>query len=217
MPSKLRNRRIFFENKLTLICRKNIRLNIEQLLRESGAFLEGHFLLTSGMHSPHYYEKFRLLENPQYNAQVAESIWQQYQNKQVDVVAGAAIGGILLAYEVARKFGVRCVFTERVDGQLTFRRGFKIRPDENVLVVEDIVTTGGSVLEVCDVVQASGGTIQGVGIIVDRSNGTFHPDYEWHALYTADVEQFQPEECPLCIQNIPMTARGRSGKSKTEE
>jgi len=192
-------------------------LDIEQLLRESGAFLEGHFLLTSGMHSPHYYEKFRLLENPKYNEQVAQAIFDQFQEKNVDVVAGAAIGGILLAYEVARKFGVRCVFTERVDGNLTFRRGFEIRPDENVLVVEDIVTTGGSVLELCEVIRESGGAIQGVGIIVDRSNGKFNPDADWQALYTADVQQYQPEDCPLCRNDVQMTVRGRSGKTAQEK
>lgn len=192
-------------------------MDIEQLLRESGAFLEGHFLLTSGMHSPHYYEKFRLLENPKYNEQVAQAIFDQFQEKNVDVVAGAAIGGILLAYEVARKFGVRCVFTERVDGNLTFRRGFEIRPDENVLVVEDIVTTGGSVLELCEVIRESGGAIQGVGIIVDRSNGKFNPDADWQALYTADVQQYQPEDCPLCRNDVQMTVRGRSGKTAQEK
>lgn len=192
-------------------------MDIEQLLRESGAFLDGHFLLTSGMHSPHYYEKFRLLENPQYNEQVAQAIYEQFQDEEVDVVAGAAIGGIILAYEVARKFGVRCVFTERVDGNLTFRRGFEITPNENVLVVEDIVTTGGSVLELCEVIRQSGGAIQGIGIIVDRSNGKFKPDVDWHALYTADVQQHQPEDCPLCRNDVPMTVRGRSGKATKEQ
>ena len=191
-------------------------MNIEQLLRETGAFLEGHFLLTSGMHSPHYYEKFRLLENPEYNEQVAGAIYETFRSEDVNLVAGAAIGGILLAYEVARRFGVRSVFAERVDGDLAFRRGFRIDPGENVLVVEDIVTTGGSVLELCDLIRAEDGNISGIGLLVDRSMGSFDPDIPWHALYTAQVEQYPPDECPLCRDDIPMTVRGRSGKEKAE-
>lgn len=168
------------------------------------------------MHSPHYYEKFRLLENPEYNEQVAQAIYEQYRKQDIDVVAGAAIGGILLAYEVARCFGVRCLFAERVDGDLTFRRGFHIDPGENVLVVEDIVTTGGSVMELCDVIRVTGGNINGVGLIVDRSMGSFDPGVPWSALHTAEVEQYQPENCPLCQQNVSMTVRGRSGKQKQE-
>jgi len=188
--------------------------NMEQLLKESGAYLEGHFLLTSGMHSPHYYEKFRLLEDPKYNVQVAQSLAEKFKDKPVDVVAGAAIGGILLAYEVARQFEVRCVFAERVDGSFTFRRGFHIAPEENVLLVEDIVTTGGSVLEILELVRGTGATVQGIGLLVDRSNGNFQPGADWEALYTADVKNYQPEECPLCRDGIPMTSRGRTGKKK---
>ncbi len=188
--------------------------NMEQLLKESGAYLEGHFLLTSGMHSPHYYEKFRLLEDPEYNVRVAQALAEKFKDKPVDVVAGAAIGGILLAYEVARQFGVRCVFAERVDGSFTFRRGFHIAPEENVLLVEDIVTTGGSVLEILKLVQGTGATVQGIGLLVDRSNGNFQPGVDWKALYTAEVKNYQPEECPLCRDGIPMTARGRTGKKK---
>jgi len=192
----------------------NEEFDIEELLKKSGAFLEGHFLLSSGMHSPHYYEKFRLLENPQFNSLVAEEIAKNFNEKPVDVVASAAVGGILLAYELARCFNVRCVFAERVEGDLTLRRGFQIDPDENVLLVEDIVTTGGSVLELYDVIQKTGAEISGIGIIVDRSNGLFNPDVEWSALYTAAVENYQPDECPLCAKGVPMTTRGRTGKTK---
>lgn len=188
--------------------------DIEGLLRKSGAFLEGHFLLSSGMHSPHYYEKFRLLENPQYNVLVAEEIAKKFSEKSVDVVASAAVGGILLAYEVARAFNVRCVFAERVGGDLILRRGFQVAPDENVLLVEDIVTTGGSVIELYDVIEETGANICGIGIIVDRSNGKFNPNAEWSALYTAEVENYDPDECPLCAKGVPMTTRGRTGKHK---
>lgn len=188
--------------------------DIEDLLRKSGAFLEGHFLLSSGMHSPHYYEKFRLLENPQFNTLVSEELAKKFSNKTIDVVASAAVGGILLAYEVARAFNVRCVFAERVDGNLTLRRGFQVEPDENVLLVEDIVTTGGSVLELYDVIEETDANIVGIGIIVDRSNGRFNPNADWSALYTADVENYDPDECPLCAEGVPMTTRGRTGKAK---
>ncbi len=186
--------------------------DMEQLLKESGAYLQGHFLLTSGMHSPHYFEKFRLLENPKYNSRISRALAEKFAGKEVDVVAGAAIGGILLAYEVARQFGVRCVFAERAEGDFTFRRGFRITPEERVLIVEDIVTTGGSVLEVLDLVRKTGALVQGIGLLIDRSTGTFDPAVEWASLYTAAVENYQPEECPLCEQNIPLTSRGRSGK-----
>ncbi len=187
-------------------------LNIERLLQESGAFLQGHFLLTSGMHSPHYYEKFRLLENPVYNEKVAAAIAEKFSDRNVQVVASAAVGGILLAYEVARILGVRCIFAERVDTELRIRRGFQIAENEKVLLVEDIVTTGGSVMELKDLVNHYNGDIQGVGIIVDRSGGEFNPQVEWSALYTADVENYEVGDCPLCQQNIPLTTRGRSGK-----
>jgi len=189
-------------------------IDIEQLLVETGAYLEGHFLLTSGLHSPHYYEKFRFLEDPRYNARVAAALAKKFQTREIDVIAGAAIGGILLAYEVARYFNVRCLFAERVDGELAFRRGFHIEPKEKVLLVEDIVTTGGSVMELLELVRETGGDVQGIGLVVDRSNGRFNPAENWHALYTAAVENYTPEECPLCEQGIPLTTRGRSGKSR---
>lgn len=189
--------------------------DMEALLRESGAFLQGHFLLTSGMHSPHYYEKFRLLENPEYTSQVAVALAHRFRSKEIDVVAGAAIGGIILAYEVARVVGVRCVFSERTRNTFKFRRGFHLDPDERVLLVEDIVTTGASVLELRDLVRSTGAQIQGIGVLVDRSNGTFQPEEEWAALYTASVENYPPDECPLCRQDIPLTSRGRTGKSRT--
>ncbi len=188
---------------------------IENLLLQSGAFLQGHFLLTSGLHSPHYYEKFRFLENPDYNRRISSALAERFGEKDVDVVAGAAIGGILLAYEVARCFDARCIFAERVQGALAFRRGFHIDPGENVLLVEDIVTTGGSVLELRELVRETAGNIRGIGIVVDRSNGKFTTDEEWHALYTATVENYAPDDCPLCQQNVPLTSRGRSGKAKS--
>ena len=188
------------------------KLNIEKLLQESGAFLQGHFLLTSGMHSPHYYEKFRLLENPVYNQKVAEAIADRFRDKGIEVVASAAVGGILLAYEVARSLGVRCIFAERVHTELRFRRGFQVAENEKVLLVEDIVTTGGSVMELRELVAHYDGDVRGVGIIVDRSVGKFNPEVEWSALYTAEVENYKADECPLCKNNVPLTTRGRSGK-----
>lgn len=189
--------------------------NIEKLLIKTGAYMQGHFLLTSGLHSPHYYEKFRFLENPTYNEEISSALAGLFSDKEVDVVAGAAIGGILLAYEVARYFNARCIFAERVDGDLKFRRGFHVAPDENVLLVEDIVTTGGSVLELLRLVRQTEGSVQGVGVVVDRSNGAFDPDLDWHALYTAKVENYDPDECPLCRKGVPLTLRGRSGKTKS--
>lgn len=183
-----------------------------ELFRSSGAFLEGHFILTSGLHSPHYVEKFRVLEYPRYTSRLCEHIAGEFGNDGVSIVLGPATGGIILAHEVGKHLGVRSMFTERIDGKMALRRGFTITPEDRVLLVEDIVTTGGSILEVIEIVRESGATLVGLGFLVDRSGGRADFGIPAKAIITLDVVTYPPEDCPLCRQGIPAVKPGSSGK-----
>ncbi|MAT39918.1 MAG: orotate phosphoribosyltransferase [Ectothiorhodospiraceae bacterium] len=185
---------------------------ILQLFKDAGAFLEGHFLLTSGLHSPHYIEKFRVLEQPRITAELCKMIADTYRDEAPNVIVGPMTGGIILAHEVGKQLGVRAMFTERVDGQMAFRRGFALTPEDKVLLVEDIVTTGGSILEVRDVVKATGAEIVGLGLLVDRSGGIVDFGIPHKALLTLDVVTHQPDDCPLCQSGVPLQKPGRSNK-----
>lgn len=184
---------------------------IKQLLVNTKAVLEGHFLLTSGLHSPLYVEKFNVLQHPKYTETLCKELADRFRDQDVQTVMGPMTGGILLAHEVGKALGTRAIFTEREKGEMTLRRGFRIAPGERVLIVEDIVTTGGSVQEVVDVVKKAGGIIVGVGLLVDRSGGKAEfgvPKETVQALLHLTVPTYQPEDCPLCKENIPMTERG---------
>lgn len=175
--------------------------------------MEGHFLLTSGLHSPTYVEKFNVLQHPEYTEALCREIAAQFADKNIQTVVGPMTGGILLAHEVGKALGTRAIFTERVDGRMAFRRGFSLQKGERVLVVEDIVTTGGSVKEVIDVVKSEGAVPVGVGLLVDRSGGKADfGDVPHKALLNLEVKTYKPEDCPLCKNNVPMTKRGRTGK-----
>lgn len=172
---------------------------VEQLLSDSGALLEGHFLLTSGRHSNRYIEKFRLLEQPRVTSKLCGEIARRFEQRRIECVAGPVTGGIILAFETARHLGVRAVYAERGDeGKgFVFRRGFQFKPGERVLVVEDIVTTGGSVLQVVEAVRAAGAEVAGVGLLVDRSGGQV--DYGVpivEALLELNIESFPPDAVP---------------------
>lgn len=186
---------------------------VKDLLIKTHAIMEGHFLLTSGLHSPLYVEKFNVLQHPQYTEQLCKELAKYFADKNIETVVGPMTGGILLAHEVGKALGTRAIFTERVNGKMAFRRGFSLRKGERVAIVEDIVTTGGSVREVIDVVKAEGAIPVGVGLLVDRSGGkaTFE-DVPAHALLHLDVTTYKPEACPLCQDGVPMTKRGRTGK-----
>jgi orotate phosphoribosyltransferase len=185
---------------------------VRRLLVETGAILEGHFLLTSGLHSPMYVEKFQVLQWPQHTAKLCAALADRFKYDQVDVVVGPVTGGILLAHEVGKNLGTRAIFTERENGRMTLRRGFVIKPGERVLVVEDIVTTGGSVHEVLAVVKEHGGVLAGVGLLVDRSGGEAHFPARTEALLQLTVPAYQPDACCLCAEGVPLTKRGRTGK-----
>lgn len=178
------------------------------ILEETGAYLEGHFLLTSGRHSHRYFEKFRVLEHPQHTERLCQELARRFSDVPIDVVIGPAIGGIIIAYEVARQLGARAIFAEREAGQMRLRRGFDIHPKEHVLVVEDVITTGGSVREVIRLVEDTEGQIEGIGLLMDRSGGGIDLGYRTAALVTAEILSYQPEDCPFCKQNLPMTQRG---------
>jgi orotate phosphoribosyltransferase len=188
-------------------------MNQEKVLdifRKSHALLAGHFLLTSGKHSSVYLEKFMVLQSPKYTEKLAKEIANHFRDKKVDVVIGAAVGGIILAYEVARQLKVRGIFMEREEGKLTLRRNFEIKEGERVLVVEDIVTTGGSVQELIDnIKQNYKCEIAGVGLLINRSGGEL--DFgagETFALATVDVKAYEEKDCPQCKKGEALTSRG---------
>ena len=186
---------------------------VEDLLIETSAIMEGHFLLTSGLHSPRYVEKFNVLQRPVYTEKLCRAMAEKFKDANIETVVGPVTGGILLAHETGKALGTRAIFTERENGKMTFRRGFTLHEGERVLIVEDIVTTGGSIREVIDVVKEHGGIPVAVSMLVDRSGGkaTFG-DVPSTALLHMDVQTYKPEECPLCKAGIPMTKRGRTGK-----
>ena len=186
--------------------------DIEKLLRESGAVLEGHFLLTSGRHSDVYVEKFRLLENPEMVEKVGIMLVEPYKHQNVDMVAGAAVGGILLSYSAAKCLGTKGIFAERVNGSLKFKRGFELPENGNVLIVEDIITTGGSVLELIDLVKKSGSEPVGVSCIVYRSQDDVDFGVPINTLWRFPAVSWEPDECPLCERGESLTSRGRTGK-----
>lgn len=184
---------------------------VKQLLIDTKAILEGHFLLTSGLHSPMYVEKFNVLQHPKYTERLCQELADRFKDQNVELVIGPMTGGILLAHEVGKALGTRAIFTEREKGVMTLRRGFRIEPGTRVLIVEDIVTTGGSVREVVDVVKASQGEIVGVGLLVNRSGGKAGfgiPNEKVQALLNLTVPTYQPTDCPLCKDHVPMTERG---------
>lgn len=186
--------------------------DVMKMLEETEAVLHGHFLLTSGLHSPMYVEKFNVLQHPKYTEKLCQEIARRYENDNIQLVVGPVTGGILLAHEVGKALGTSAIFTERENGKMTLKRGFHIEPGTRVLVVEDIVTTGGSVREVMEVVKEQGGELVGVGLLVDRSGGKVDFGIRTEALLHLNVETFDPNNCPLCAKGIPFTKRGRTGK-----
>jgi orotate phosphoribosyltransferase len=190
--------------------------NVKAMFEKSGALLKGHFLLRSGLHSPEYWEKALVIQYPEYTEKLCKMIAGHFRNSGASVVAGPTTPGIILAYEVARQLGVRGIFAEsdETGGGRVFRRGFQIAPGEKVLIVDDIMTQGGSVSEVAAAVKKLQGEVVGIGVLVLRSGK--EPDFgiPFYACYRTDVITYQPGECPLCAQNIPLVRPG-SSKAKT--
>lgn len=180
-----------------------------QVLRESGAVRSGHFLLTSGRHSDTYVEKFRLLERPELAGPLLGELAARFRDDGVSVALGPAVGGIIIAYEIARHLGARAVFAERAEGRLTLRRGFRIEPGERCLVVEDVVTTGGSLRETLAVARGAGADVVGVALLVDRSGGAdVAPGLRVESLARITAESWDAATCPLCAQGVPLEQPG---------
>ena len=184
------------------------RSEIIDVFKDTGALLDGHFILTSGRHSSSYFQCARVLQHPQYLTHFAEMIAEHFNKEKIDAVISPAIGGVVLGTEVGRIFNGRTIFAERKDGDMCIRRGFKIEPGENILIVEDVITTGGSVREVMDQVINHKGTISGVGVMVDRSNGSIalHPNQ--FSIIAMEAKSYGPNEVPESLSAIPVQKPG---------
>ncbi len=185
--------------------------NVEGIFEKAGALLKGHFLLSSGLHSPVYWEKVRVLQYPEYTEKLCRMIADHFRGTGIEVVVGPTTPGIILAYETARQLGVRSIFAEKDEaGGRMFRGGFHIESGEKVLVVDDIMTMGGSVRDTIDAVKKLGGQVIGVGILVLRS--AQEPDFgvPFYACHRTDVITYPPEQCPLCKEGIPLVKPGSS-------
>ncbi|MGQ9789793.1 MAG: orotate phosphoribosyltransferase [Armatimonadota bacterium] len=181
---------------------------ILQIFRDCGAILHGHFRLSSGKHSDTYFEKFQVLQYPRYVQQLCGELAERFRAEPVDVVVGPTTGGVIIAYEVARQLGTRAIYAEREGQKRVLRRGFTLLPNERVLVVDDILTTGGSVREVLEMLEPYRVQLVGVGILVDRTGGQVLMDTRLEALLSLSVQSWQPEQCPLCQQGEPITEPG---------
>lgn len=182
-----------------------------EIFQQTGALLEGHFQLSSGLHSPRYLQCALVLQYPEHSEWIGRALAANFSGDQIDAVVAPAVGGIIVAHETARALGVRAIFTEREAGVMTLRRGFSLNSDEMVLVVEDVITTGGSTRETIDAVTRAGGRVVGAGSIVDRSDGKVDLGMHRSALMTLDVPSYEPAQCPLCQQGIAITKPGSRG------
>ena len=177
------------------------------LYRRSGALLEGHFRLTSGLHSPGYLQCALVLQHPQHAEALGRAIAERTRELRPTVVLSPALGGVVIGHEVARALGVRAIFAERQDGALMLRRGFVVAENDRVLVVEDVVTTGGSTRETIQVARAAGGHVVGAGSIVNRGTGA-PLDVPYVALLEIALPTYEPDTCPLCAQGLPVIKPG---------
>lgn len=186
---------------------------VMQLFEQTGAYLKGHFRLTSGLHSPEYLQCAKVLAHPSYAEQLGKELAQRLRrlaNRDIDLVLAPALGGLIIGHEVARELGVPLLFTER-DGatnHMTLRRGFELKPGQTAVVVEDVVTTGGSSREVIKLAHAAGVDVVAAGCIIDRSNGRADIGVPTVALHNLDVVTYDPAECPLCQQGLPVVKPG---------
>jgi orotate phosphoribosyltransferase len=179
----------------------------------AGAFLRGHFVYTSGRHGADYLEKFRILEDPKATAELCGMIARHFMPLRPDLVAGPTTGGIILAFEVARQLGVNAVYVERGEsGGRVLRRGFEISPGTRVLVVDDVVTTGGSLAETHACIMNAGGVVIGIGVLADRTAGRAATEVPFYACLTLDFPSYAPDACPLCAAGIPVASPRGSGK-----
>lgn len=185
---------------------------ILDIFQKTGVMLAGHFLLTSGKHSDRYMQCAKLFEYPDISEKFCKDIANAFRNDGIDLVVGPALGGVIMAYEVARQLGVKNVFAERENGVMTLRRGFEIPVGAKVLVVEDVVTTGGSVKEVIEIVKKAGAKVMGVAAVVDRSGGKADFGCRFYSCISMDIKAYEPGECPVCKTGVPLVKPGSRKK-----
>jgi orotate phosphoribosyltransferase len=178
------------------------------LFRKSGALLEGHFRLTSGLHSERYLQSALVLQFPDFAEALGKAIAELTAHLQPTAVLSPALGGIVIGHEVARALGIRALFVERVNGELTLRRGFSLTPEDRVLLVEDVITTGGSTRETGIVATAAGAGVVGAASIIDRGSDPARLSLPLYSLVHLQVPAYQPQSCPLCARDIPVVKPG---------
>lgn len=183
------------------------------IYKKTGALLSGHFLLSSGLHSEQYLQSALVLQQPDIATKLCAALAEHFKSSRIEVVIAPALGGVFVSHETARALGVRALFAERVNGELTLRRGFTIKPGERVLVVEDVITTGKSTKETMKVVQAAGGVVVAAASLVDRSGGTVQLGVPYTSLVTLNVPVYTAEACPLCKSgSVPVKPGSRGLK-----
>ncbi len=182
-----------------------------EIFKRVEAIKEGHFLLSSGLHSPVYWEKFRLLQYPAYTEKVCRLIVQHFRNQAVDVVAGPTTGGIILAFEIGRQLGIRSIFAEKQGEARALRRDFELNAGERVLIVDDVLTTGGSIRGTIDAVNKHGGIVIGVGVLVDRSTEEIDFNVPLFSCLRVSTIVYPAEACPLCAAGVPLIKPGSEG------
>ena len=179
-----------------------------EIFQKTGALLEGHFILTSGRHSPTYFQCAKVLQYPEYLQKFSNEIVNYFQDINVDIVITPAVGGIVLGTEIGRQLNKQSIFAEREQGVMTLRRGFEINPETNVLVIEDVITTGGSVVEVIELVKNSGANVIGVGVLVDRSGGKVKLHEKQFCVTELEAVSYGDDEIPDDLANIPVLKPG---------
>lgn len=185
---------------------------IKRTLIERQVLLDGHFLLTSGKHSRFYFEKFRILQYPDDTSRFCNVIAERFKDAGVQTVVGPTTGGIIIACETARLMGVKAIYAERTPEGRGFLRGMSLAPREKVLVVDDVMTTGGSVSETIDAVKRAGADLRGVAVFIDRSSKKPEFGAPFLGLYSEKVETYDPNDCPLCKQGLPLAKHGSNPK-----
>lgn len=183
-------------------------MQVLEMLKSVGAFKEGHFKFSSGLHGDTYVQCALLLKEPVLAEKVCRAIADHFRQDNPEIVVGPALGGVIVAYEVARQLGIPGIFTERENGMTALRRMFTIEPGKRVLVVEDVITTGKSSQEVIDLVEGLGAHVIGVGSIVDRSNGSAKISVPYYSLLEIKMNNYEPAECPLCKKGLPLYKPG---------
>ena len=192
-------------------------MNSEQILehfRQTNALLEGHFILSSGLHSPKYLQCALALQYPFDAAKFGRAIAEYFTETNIETVASPAIGGLVIGYAVAQSLNVRFIWTERQNGEMTLRRGFSVKENERILVVEDVITTGGSTRECIAVLESRGAQVTNAASIIDRSGGAADVGVPRNALVSLEVPSYEPEDCPLCKQGTEAIKPGSRQESK---